>query len=267
MNPSSHPFLLYEQSGAIVTLTMNAPETRNALTGNSAPQEFVDCCARITSDPSVRAVILTGNGPVFSSGGNLKHMQGMFDLSPAELREWYRTGIQRLANAFYNLEVPTIAAVNGPAIGAGCDLTCMCDIRIASQDASFAESFVKVGLIPGDGGAWLLPRVVGMSRAAEMSFTGDAVGADEALACGLVSRVVAADRLMPEAMALAERIAANPGGALRMAKRLLREGQHMRLDGMLEMAASMQAIAHKTAHHVEAINAFVERRKPDFSGQ
>ena len=161
--------------------------------------------------------------------------------------------------------MPTIAAVNGAAIGAGCDLTCMCDIRIASETASFAESFVKVGLIPGDGGAWLLPRVVGMSKAAEMSFTGDSLTAAEALACGLVSRVVPAERLMAEALALAGRIAANPGAGLRLTKRLLREGQHTRLESLLEMSAGFQAVAHKTAHHVEAVNAFVEKRKPDFS--
>jgi enoyl-CoA hydratase/carnithine racemase len=260
------PFLAYEQSGAIVTLTMDAPESRNALTGNSAPQEFVDACARIAEDLSVRVVVLTGSGSVFSSGGNLKHMQSLFDQPPSALRQWYRQGIQRLATALYNLEVPTIAAVNGPAVGAGCDLTCMCDIRIASETATFAESFVKIGLIPGDGGAWLLPRVVGTSKAAEMTFTGDAIGAAEALACGLVSRVVPAERLMAEAMALAARIAANPGTGLRLTKRLLREGQHMRLESLLEMSAGFQAMAHKTAHHVEAVNAFVEKRKPDFSG-
>jgi enoyl-CoA hydratase/carnithine racemase len=189
----------------------------------------------------------------------------MFDYSPAELREWYRSGVQRLALAVYGLEVPAIAAVNGPAIGAGCDLTTMCDIRIASENATFAESFVKVGLIPGDGGAWLLPRVVGKSKAAEMSFTGDALTAAEALACGLVSRVVPADKLMDEVRALAERIAANPGGALRMSKKLLREGEHARLDSLLEMSAGLQAIAHKTPYHVEAINAFNEKRTPDFS--
>jgi enoyl-CoA hydratase/carnithine racemase len=260
-------FLLYEQSGPVVTLTMNSPETRNALTGNTAPQEFVEACERITKDVSVRAVILTAAGTVFSSGGNLKHMQELFDASPAALRTWYREGIQRVATALYNLEVPIIAAVNGPAIGAGCDLTCMCDIRIASETASFAESFVKVGLIPGDGGAWLLPRVVGMSKAAEMSFTGDSVTAAEALACGLVSRVVPADRLMDEARALASRIAANPGGALRLSKRLLREGQHMRLESLLEMSAGFQALAHKTPQHVEAVNAFVEKRKPVFGDE
>ena len=185
-------------------------------------------------------------------------------LPPSALREWYRQGIQRLALAVYNLEVPTIAAVNGPAIGAGCDLRCMCAIRTASEAASFAESFVKLGLIPGDGGAWLLPRVVGMSRAAEMSFTGDTVGAPDAPACGLVSKVVPAERLMDEARALAARIAVNPGSAPRLSKRLMREGQHMRLEGLLEMSAGFQAIAHKTSQHVEAITAFNEKRKPVF---
>ncbi len=258
-------FLSYEQTGAVVTLTMNSPETRNALTGNTAPQEFVDACQRITDDASVRAVILTGAGPVFSSGGNLKHKQEMFDHTPTALRQWYRQGVQRLALAVFNLEVPLIAAVNGAAIGAGCDLTCMCDIRIAADTASFAESFVRVGLIAGDGGAWLLPRAVGMSKAAEMSFTGDTLSAAEALACGLVSRVVPADRLMDEARALAERIAANPGAGLRMTKRLLREGQTMRFEGLLEMSAGFQAVAHKTPQHVEAIKAFVEKRKPNFT--
>jgi enoyl-CoA hydratase/carnithine racemase len=258
-------FLRYEQSGPVVTLTMDAPESRNALTGGSATQEFVDACTRIADDTSVRVVVLTGAGTVFSSGGNLKHMQSLFDEPPSALRQWYRQGIQRLATALYNLEVPTIAAVNGPAIGAGCDLTCMCDIRIASANASFAESFVKVGLIPGDGGAWLLPRVVGMSKASEMAFTGDTLTAEEALACGLVSRVVPAGHLMSEALALAARIAANPGIALRLTKRLLREGQHTRLESLLEMSAAFQAVAHKTAHHLEAVNAFVEKRKPDFS--
>ncbi len=194
-------FLIYEQQGAVVTLTMNEPELRNVLTGNSAAREFVQACERISADTSVRAVIVTGAGTAFSSGGNVKDMRRFFEqeIDPAKIRDEYRHGIQRIPLALYNLEVPTIAAVNGPAIGAGCDLTCMCDIRIASERATFAESFVRVGIVPGDGGAWLLPRVVGMSKAAEMSFTGDAIDAAEALACGLVSRVVPHDTLMDEA--------------------------------------------------------------------
>ena len=260
-------FLIYQQSGAIVTLTMNQPQVRNALTGNSAVDEFVDACDRITRDHSVRAVIVTGAGSVFSSGGNIKDMQRFFteDIAASTIRAWYREGIQRLTTALYNLEVPTIAAVNGAAVGAGCDLTCMCDLRIASETASFSESFIRVGLIPGDGGAWLLPRVVGMSKAMEMSYTGDPVSAAEALACGLVSRVVPAADLMTEALALAARIARNPGPALRMTKRLMREGQNMRLESLLEMSAGFQTIAHESAHHKEAVNAFIEKRAPDFS--
>ena len=259
-------FLLYEQAGPIVTLTMNQPEVRNALTGNSAVDEFVAACERIGADMSVRAVILTGAGTVFSSGGNVKDMRKFCDdsMSPAAIRQWYLLGIQRLTNAVYNLEVPTIAAVNGAAVGAGCDLTCMCDLRIASESASFAESFIRVGLIPGDGGAWLLPRAVGMAKAMEMAFTGDPVKADEALRCGLVSRVVAPDQLLPTAHELAQRIARNPGNVLRMTKRLMREGQHMRIESLLQMSAGLQVIAHKSPQHLEAINAFIEKRQPDF---
>ncbi|HVR49798.1 MAG TPA: crotonase/enoyl-CoA hydratase family protein [Pseudorhodoferax sp.] len=260
-------FLTTERDGAILILTMNQPETRNALTGNTAVDEFVQACDAIRRDTSVRAVIITGTGPVFSSGGNVKDMQRFFGdaLSPEVIREEYRNGIQRIPKALYNLDVPTICAVNGPAIGAGLDLTCMCDIRIASENASFAESFVKVGIVPGDGGAWLLPRAVGMSKAAEMAFTGEALSAQQALACGLVSRVVPAEALMAEARALAAKIAANPGGVLRMTKRLLREGQGSTLESLLEMSAGYQAIAHKTADHEEAVRAFIEKRAPKFS--
>lgn len=260
-------FLKSERDGAILTLTMNQPATRNALTGNSAVDEFVQACAAIATDRSIRVVILAAEGPVFSSGGNVKDMQRFFtpDMSPELIRDEYRNGIQRLPKALFNLDVPVIAAVNGPAIGAGLDLACMCDIRIASDKATFAESFVKVGIVPGDGGAWLLPRVVGMSKAAEMAFTGEGISAQEALACGLVSRVVAPESLMEEALALARKIAANPGGVLRMTKRLLREGQNSSLDSLLEMSAGFQAIAHKTAAHKEAVMAFVEKRAPKFS--
>lgn len=261
-------FLQSSREGAVLTLTMNQPQTRNALTGNTAVQELVDACAAITLDAGIRCVILTGAGPVFSSGGNVKDMKRFFeqDISPELIREEYRNGIQRLPKALYNLDVPVIAAINGAAIGAGLDLTCMCDIRIASNTATFAESFVKVGIVPGDGGAWLLPRVVGMSKASEMAFTGDVLTADAALACGLVSRVVAPEALLAEAQKLAARIAANPGGVLRMTKRLLREGQRSTLESLLELSAGYQAIAHKTADHKEAVMAFVEKRKPVFGG-
>lgn len=259
-------FLKIERDGAIVTLTMNQPEARNPLTGNTAVPEFLAACEEIGADMSIRAVIVTGAGSAFCSGGNVKDMQKYEDeaLRPIAIRDEYRRGIQRLPLALYYLEVPTIAAVNGPAIGAGCDLACMCDIRIASEQARFAESFIKVGIVPGDGGAWLLPRVVGRSKAAEMSFTGEMLDAQQALACGLVSRVVPAERLLDEARELAGRIAANPGPTLRLTKRLLREGEHQRLDSLLELSAGFQALAHKTPQHREAVQAFIEKRAPKF---
>ena len=192
---------------------------------------------------------------------------GMFGGTPPNLRDGYRNGIQRIPMAVSGLEVPIIAAVNGAAIGAGCDLTMMCDIRIASEKAIFAESFVKVGLIPGDGGAWFLPRVVGLARANEMAFTGDQVNAQMALDWGLVSQVVAPDDLMTAANEMAARIAVNPPSALRMTKKLIKESQHAQLESVLEMSASLQALAHQTKDHAEAVAAFVEKRKPEFTGE
>jgi enoyl-CoA hydratase/carnithine racemase len=257
-------FVLHEQHGGVVTLTLNDPETRNALSSKSQWQAIVSAIDRVAADMAARCVILTGAGSAFCAGGNVKDMKNKSGIAGGDgntIREGYRSGIQQIPLAFARLDVPVIAAVNGPAIGAGCDLACMADIRIASEKAKFAESFVKLGIIPGDGGAWLLPRVVGYAKAAELTFTGETIDAQAALACGLVSRVVPADQLMAEARALAERIAANSGAALRMAKRLLREGQHTRIDTLLELSAAMQALAHQTPEHAAAIDAFLAAMK------
>lgn len=260
----------YAQDCAIVTVTLNQPETRNAFTDLDVVDALVGAIERLNADPSVRAAILTGAGKAFSSGANLKRMldpeAGLVDALPARTRLNYQAGIQRVPLAFARIEVPIIAAVNGPAIGAGCDLACMCDIRIAGQSARFAESFVKVGIIPGDGGAWLLPRILGMSRAAEMAFTGDTIDAAQALAWGLVSRVVPDGELMAATRDLANRIAANPPYAVRMTKRLLREGQSMSLESLLQLSAAMQSLAHATADHKEAVAAFIAKRAPKFGG-
>lgn len=260
-------FLIYEQDGPIVTLTMNEPERRNPLTGNSAIPEFLAAIERIHDDPRVRCVILTGNGPSFCSGGDIAEMKRQAEpgVAEMEIRHEYRRGIQRLTLSLFDLEVPVIAAVNGHAMGAGLDLACMCDIRIASENARFAESFVKVGIIPGDGGAWLLPRIVGMSHAAELAFTGDVIDAQTALSINLVSRVTPAPELMRTAVELAERIAANAPHSVRLTKRLMREGLHTRLDTLLELSAVFQAVSHKTPDHSEAVNAFLEKRSPRFS--
>ena len=248
-------FLLYEESEGIVTLTMNRPEERNALTEEHQMLEFVEVCARIKRDPSVKVLILTGAGTAFSAG------------SPVEIRDAYRNGIQQIPLALYELDVSTIAAVNGPAIGAGMDITCMCDLRVASERAIFASSFVKLGIVPADGGAWLLSRTVGQTKALEMMLTGEAIDANEARAIGLVTKVVPHESLMQEARALAQRIAVNPARTLRLSKRLLRESQHVSLATSLEIAAAYQALAHYTKDHDEAVRAFLEKRKPEFTGQ
>lgn len=254
------PFLLMERDADIVTATLNRAERRNAI---STPEDIAAIerfCTDVARDPTIRAVVLTGASSVFCAGGNVKDMaarEGMFGGTPFEIRGNYRDGIQRIPIALYELEVPVIAAVNGPAIGAGLDLACMCDIRICSPTAVFAESFVKLGLVPGDGGAWLLPRIIGMARASIMTLTGDPIDADKALEYGLTSAIVPEARLLADARALARRIAANPGHATRLAKRLLREGQDMKLGPLLELSAAYQALAHHTADHHEAVAAML----------
>ncbi|MFE7723929.1 crotonase/enoyl-CoA hydratase family protein [Nocardia rhizosphaerihabitans] len=262
--------LLIERTGHTVVWTLNNPEARNPISDEDTIAALEDAVTAVNRDPSVRVAILTAAGSAFSSGGNVKHMrdkQGMFGGTPAELRQGYRHGIQRIPKALYHCEIPTIAAVNGPAIGAGCDLVTMCDLRIASTTATFAESFIKVGIIPGDGGAWLLPRAIGMARASEMAFTGEAIDAQTALQWGLVSAVVDPDKLLGAAHELAARVSVNPPHVLRMTKRLLREGQHQSLESILELSAAMQAIAHHTDDHHEAVTALLERRTAEFSGR
>ena len=256
----------YEQEGGVVTLTLNEPATRNAISP-AIVEALVESVQRINADLGVGCVILTGEGEGFSSGGNVKQMKeraGLFAGSPAEIRRGYLQGIQRIPLALYGLEAPSIAAVNGAAVGAGCDLSTMCDIRIAGRSASFAESFLRVGLVSGDGGAWFLPRAVGLSKAYEMTFTGDFIEAEEAARIGLVSRVVDDDKLMEEARALARRIAAQPVHSLRLTKRLLRDSQQVSLPIALELASNMQALVQHTHDQHEAVVAFVEKRKPKF---
>ncbi len=263
-------FLRYEQADRVAVVTLDRPEQRNAIGDQADCEELVAACERASADPGVSCLILTGNGPSFSAGGNLKAMRdrvgiGRLD-SPAATRANYRRGVQRVIRALFDLEIPTLAAVNGHAIGLGCDLACICDIRIASEAARFASSFIDVGLVPGDGGAWILPRAVGAAKAAQMIFTGETLDAQQALACGLVSQVVPADQLLPAAREIAARIAAKPAQALRLAKRLFREGQHSRLSDVLELSAAYQALAHETQDHAEALAAFFEKRKPSFHG-
>jgi enoyl-CoA hydratase/carnithine racemase len=262
--------LLIEKNGPVVTLTINRPESRNPLGEEGDGELFANAAAGINADRDVRCVILTGAGKAFSAGGNLKAMReraGTFAGPGVLIRERYRSGIHRMVRALWNVEVPMIAAINGPAIGLGNDVACLADMRIAADNAVFGATFLKVGLVPGDGGAWILPRAIGMARAAELFFTGDTIDAATALSWGLVSKVVPADQLLDEARALAGRICRQPPDVLRMTKKLMREGQSASFDAIMDMSAAMQALAHMTKDHQEAVAAFFEKRTPEFKGE
>lgn len=266
----SAPFVISEKDGRIVTLTLNRPDSRNAIASHSDCASFVEAVQAANADPEVSVVILTGAGQAFSAGGDLKAMKqrnGIGPLAtPADTRANYKKGVQKVALALAEVEVATVAAMNGHAIGLGLDLACLCDVRVCAETAKLASSFVKMGIVPGDGGAWILPRVIGYARAAEMILTGDTISAAEGLAMGLVNQVVPADQVMAAARVLAQRIAVNPPRSIRLAKRLLREGQHARLPDILELSAAFQALAHETADHQEAVDAFLEKRSPQFTG-
>lgn len=261
--------VLSRTEAGIAMVTLNQPDLRNPISDLPVVDALVAALHAADDDPAVRVVILTAAGSAFSTGGNLKAMRdgtGPRGRTPTETIDNYRAGIQRIPLAFRQLSVPVIAAVNGPAIGAGLDLACMCDIRIAALSARFAESFVKLGLIPGDGGAWLLRRIVGESKAMELSLTGDLIDAQEALRIGLVSQVVADADLLTTARALAARIALNPPRAVRLTKRLIRQAQDSDLAGLLDASATAQAAVHETRDHEEAVAAFLEKRAPNFTG-
>ena len=259
-----------EKQGPIAILTLNRPDMMNALGQEGDGAAVVAACAEIEADPDIRCAILTGAGRAFSAGGDVKAMrdrQGAFAGSPYNVREGYRRNIHQIVKSLYNLEVPLIAAVNGAAIGLGCDVACMADVRISSDKAKFGVTFLKLGLIPGDGGAWLLPRIIGASRAAELLFTGDVIDAATAQDWGLISRAVPGETLMDEAMALATRMAAQPPQSLRVAKTLLRHGTTASYETIMEMSAAAQSMMHNTEDHIEGVNAILEKRTPTFEGK
>lgn len=258
-----------EKSGPIAILTLNRPDALNALGEPGDGEAVREACLEINRDKSLRCAILTGAGKGFSAGGNVKAMRdrvGSFAGNPAEVRDAYKNGVHMIVRSLYGIEVPLIAAVNGAAIGLGCDVACMADIRISSDLARYGVTFLKLGLIPGDGGAWLLPRVIGMSRACELLYTGNIIDARTALEWGLVSKVVPSDKLMEEAMALAQSIAKQPPQSLRVAKQLLRHGTQATYDTVMEMSAAAQGLMHHTKDHEEGVAAILEKREPKFTG-
>lgn len=253
----------------VAMLTFGRDDVRNALTGTGLVEDILQTLAWVNCSDYVSVLVLTGDGSAFSSGGNVREMsekKGIFSGSVQQIQDQYRRGIQRIPLAMEAAEVPVIAAINGPAIGAGFDLACMCDLRIASAAAVMGETFVNLGIIPGDGGAWFLQRLVGYQRAAELTLTGRLVSAQEALTLGILLEVTAADQLIGRALELAAQIAVKPPHAVRLTKRLLKHAQRGTLSDFLDLCACFQAMSHHTDDHVEAINAFFEKRSGVYSG-
>ena len=251
-------------SDGVTVVTLDRPEVRNALTGEEMLDELLDAIDEAETEPDVAVLVIEAEGPAFSAGGDIKAMasqRGMFAGNAANLVENYRAGIQQLTRFMATTDLITIAAVDGPAIGAGFDLVLGCDLRIGSSKARFAHTFIEMGIIPGDGGAWLLPRVVGWQRATELALTARSVEAEEAQRLGILLEVVPSEELETRVAGLADTIASKPRPAVVMAKRLLRQSRSMDLDGFLELSAALQAAAHDTPEHLEAVNAYVTRLK------
>jgi len=261
--------LRYETEGTTAIITLDRPEASNAYSEGMV-EALVGALQEADRDEQVRCIVLTGAGKVFSAGGDLRRMQeraGMFAGGSAELQRAYVLGIQQIPRAITACGTPIVAAVNGAAMGAGLDLACMCDIRIAAEGAKFASSFVRVGLIPGDGGAYLLARTIGFPRALEMILSARVVGTDEALRMGLVHEVVGLDQLMTAAKAKADELAEHPAWAVRLARRAAYRSWDADLDTALELAACYQGMAQRTDDHAEAVAAVLEKRAPRFTGR
>lgn len=258
-----------ELDGGVATLTFQRDDVRNALTGTGLVDAIVDTLDWANANPAVSVLILTGEGHAFSAGGNIKEMRerrGAFGGDAARVREQYRRGIQRMPLALERADIPVIAAINGPAIGAGMDLACMCDLRIGTPQTRLGETFINLGIIPGDGGAWFLQRLVGYQRAAELIFSGRILGADEALRLGLLLELVEAGRLLERARELAAEIAAKPPHAVRYSKQLLKLAQRQNLPDFLDACAALQGICHQMEDHREAVEAFMDKRSPLYKG-
>jgi enoyl-CoA hydratase/carnithine racemase len=254
------------------TLTLNRPDRLNSLS-NDLLQSLSDALDEVAADDSIRAVIITGAGRAFCAGADTDEMVGGSGDGPHKPGpggpEALRRGFElarKVILGIYEMEKPVIAAINGTAVGAGFDLACACDIRIASDTARFMAAYIHVGLFPGYGGTWLYPRLVGPAKAAELMYTGNFLEIDEAQSLGFVNDVVPGEDLIATAEKMARRIAAGPPIAIRLAKMMMRRGSSIDLETSLEMSAAVEAITLSSEDHVEGMLALREKRRPEFKG-
>jgi len=251
------PDIIYEKSDQLAFISMNRPETLNVFT-NQMMDSICDALKNAKDDPDINVIILKGEGEAFSSGGNIKDMhEGR--LASWDMKHHLWDHVQRVALCLEDMDKPVIASIDGPAFGGGFDLTLACDLRIATERATFCATFVRIGLAPGNGGAWFLPRLIGQSKALDILLTGRVVKADEALKIGLVDRVVPAEMLEKETRGYAEEIACWPIESVRAIKRAVYNGFKSDLRGHLDYMSSQLALLTQTDEHREAVKKFVDK--------
>ncbi|HSE95290.1 MAG TPA: enoyl-CoA hydratase [Methylomirabilota bacterium] len=256
--------LLYDVRDGIATLTLNRPDKLNAFT-HQMIDRWGTVLTEAQADPAVRVVVVTGAGRAFCAGGDVARM-GTGTPTALDHKNFLWEHIHRIPRALEALDKPVIAMVNGLAVGAGMGMALMCDLRLAADTARFSTGYAKVGLVPGDGDTYFLPRLVGTARALELLWTADFVEAAEAERLGIVNRVVPAARLAEETVALARRLAEGPQVALRMIKRLVYQSMRLDLRTHLDLVSSHMAVVRDTADHREGVQAFKEKRPPRFTG-
>ena len=259
--------LIVDRNGGVATVRLNNPARLNALSVTLS-RELMEAVGTLGEDPEVRAIVLTGEGRGFCVGADLTALQEPYLKGERpKLSGFLREGYNRLIPAIANAPKPVIAAVNGVAAGAGISLALACDVRIASEEASFNSAFVKIGLVPDSGACWFLPRAIGMTNALEMAITGDRVDAQAALELGLVNRLVPPGQVLPEAQAYAARLAELPTAAIGLIKRIFRQAAQLSLEETLELEADFQDLAAASDDHIEGVLAFLQKRPPSFKGR
>jgi len=260
------PDLTFDVEDNVALLTLNRPDKRNAFSP-ALLRLWREALLEAQARSDVRAIVVTGAGPDFCAGGDVDKMRARLGEPALQRKDSLASEIQVIPLTLAAVDKPVLAAVNGSATGAGMDMALMCDIRIAGERSRFAERYIAVGILPGAGGGWFLPRIVGLSRALELFWTGRWVQAPEALSLGLVSEVVPDDQVLPHTLALARRIAEAPPVTVRMMKRTVQQAMSLDLRAHLDQVSSHMAVVTATQDYREAIEALLDKRKPVFAGQ
>lgn len=248
----------------VQVITLNRPDKKNAF-NREMLDAWVESLQQAQRNDDVHVIVITGAGSAFCSGGDVDGMK--MDQTPLDNKNKLWENIHRIPLALKMMDKPVIAAINGPAVGAGLDMALMADIRTMADSAKVSEGYVKVGLVPGDGGAYFLPRIVGQAKALELLWTGNMIYAEEALKIGLVNQVYPQEEFLIKTLELAKQIAYGPQVAIRMTKRAVKYSHQMELEPALDLISSHYSIIKETADHKEGVLAFKEKRKANFIGR